>query len=698
MFDILKKEQTIKLSEYFQLVKPEYMYFKITPDKSIRNYNTSNIAKAISYTHKTLSKRIKIEKKKLFFETNFKVSYIIDIRKNDVAFYFQIPKVFKSILLEKLIEAWPRATIEESPEPDHFSKNAICYQLLYKNENALSLQINKKNNEPLNSLLNVMEVMQDNDRVTIIYNFLPRSQFGWEKEYGDTLEKYKNKKPVTREKLTFEYVGKNILLFLIDLIDSVLNTFGDFLGAERKEEENISVALSKLLLENVEPSESTKKKRDSRVIDSQIAVVSDGVDQTRNDNNVMSVCQSYKVIDDDNELIYKKCNSIPEYEDYQFKNIEINTISVDEAQNFIQIPGRNLLKHFKINHIETAENPIPEKLQKGYFSLGSATVKGIQYETFLEDEYNVGSLPLLLLGPQGSGKSSLLANMFRYMNSRKEGALLIDFIKNCELSEAICKVIPKEDLIVLDLSKQEDLQGFGYNELKITDDMSAYESLKIANLKSQQTINLIDSINLDEPLTSNMRTLVSASANVVFSGGYTSIRDVVNCLQDHRKRRRYITELSYDKRDMLEDEINTLCSLDDLNKNGEVIGTRTNKIEYIMSRINLLKEDFKLKYMFNKSTDNNLDLFEAMENGKIVIIKMPQAEFPNKMVKNVMVTYWLTKIWAVTEKRGQMYPQPHRTHVVVDEIFQAPTSLKLLEYNLPQSRKIWCRVCISPTP
>lgn len=58
---MLQKEKSIKLSNYFKIIKPEYVYIQITPHKSIRNYNSSNIAKAITYTYKTINKQIKFE-------------------------------------------------------------------------------------------------------------------------------------------------------------------------------------------------------------------------------------------------------------------------------------------------------------------------------------------------------------------------------------------------------------------------------------------------------------------------------------------------------------------------------------------------------------------------------------------------------------------------------------------------------------
>ena len=94
--------KSIKLSKYFELVKPEYEYIQVIPHKSIRNYNSGNIAKAIAYTFKRADKLIKIEQKKLFFRTNFKISYVIDVNKDNANFYFIVPKPFTNLIVEKI--------------------------------------------------------------------------------------------------------------------------------------------------------------------------------------------------------------------------------------------------------------------------------------------------------------------------------------------------------------------------------------------------------------------------------------------------------------------------------------------------------------------------------------------------------------------------------------------------------------------
>jgi hypothetical protein len=246
------------------------------------------------------------------------------------------------------------------------------------------------------------------------------------------------------------------------------------------------------------------------------------------------------------------------------------------------------------------------------------------------------------------------------------------------------------------LPKEEDVQGLGFNEIKINDEMSNYDKLKFANLQAQQTMALVDAINPNSPLSSQMRTYLSAASNVVYAGGFTSIRDVVTCLENHEKRHNYIDKLSPELKEMLADEINNLYSMDEINKKtGEIDGTKSSKLEFIMDRVNLLKEDFKLKYMFNKSTENNIDLVDLMEQGKVVIIKMLQDEFPTKMIKNVLITYWISKKWLSDQLRGKLYNQPKRSHTIIDEVFQAPTSFGLLEYILPQSRKFGSKMVFS---
>ena len=100
------------LSKYYEIQKGEYNYIQIIPHKSIRNYNSSNIAKAMALSYKSINKLIKVENKKLIISTNLTFKYIIDIRKDNCLFYFKVPKIYLNLIIEKINEIWGKATMQ----------------------------------------------------------------------------------------------------------------------------------------------------------------------------------------------------------------------------------------------------------------------------------------------------------------------------------------------------------------------------------------------------------------------------------------------------------------------------------------------------------------------------------------------------------------------------------------------------------
>ena len=310
-----------------------------------------------------------------------------------------------------------------------------------------------------------------------------------------------------------------------------------------------------------------------------------------------------------------------------------------------------------------------------------------------------------MFGGQGAGKSTLFGNYAKNCSDANEGLIVLDFIKGCELSDTIKGYVNPSKLIELDMAQSDTIQGFGYNEIIIKPDMNNFDKMKLANLQAQQVLSLIDSISVGDPLSSRMRRFLTAAANVVFVQGYNSIKNVVECLEYHTKRLDYIAGLDKELSGLLEDELNTLKELNEMSKVSkkdaeagevpEVIGTLTSKVEHILDRVGMLREDFKLKYMYNKSLEDNINLVECMDQGKVVLIKMKEGDFPTKMAKNILITYWVSKIWLASQLRGMVQEKPGRVNVLIDEVFQAPTSLKSLEYILPQSRKFACKFIFS---
>lgn len=708
-----KKEKSMPIDEWLELRHPTYITLQVIPHSSNRNYDTELLVQTMASMYRLPYKRFKKEinaKKHFKFTLDLpeKSSFIISITKEDCKFYLVIPKRYKNLFIEKCTDVWKRATVNEIQSlPDIDGEK---YELHYAKEDALSLKVNKKTNEPLSNILSVKDIMEHDDEVNILYNFIPINQGRWRGLYNETMKKLTKGLPVEKEKLSPTFFFKFFFIAIIKTIDFIFDMLNDVLGDGRPRPEG-EVAITKLdALSSL--SKNTTKKENATVIGTQIIVSSKSKDSSRSYNNVIAVCENYKVINEDNNLVYRK---VPEktkinIKDHTVKNVTVNKMSTTECNNFVQIPGRDLLdKHKVATKVEVLENPIPEDLRQGIIPLGESTCKGEQQEGYLPTDYNFANLALMLLSPQGGGKTTLIGNIARSANKAKESNIILDYIKNCELAESIKKAIDPNSVIEIDLSKEECFQALSFNEINYTGS-SEFELFEVANMKAEQTLAFIDAANADGlALTGKMRRYLSAAANMVYLHNDTSIGDVIKCLSKYQKRLEILNwakeNISPEGLEYLQDYIDDLEELNEVEKevdkktkeviSYEVVGTKDSKIEGILDRVNLIKENIYLKYMLNMKSSNNVDFVKAMEEGKTILIKMPEHKFNSVMVKNVLITFFTSKIILATKLRGALHEQPKKCNVFYDEIYQAPTAENIICGVLSQLRKFGTKIIIS---
>ncbi|KOR24229.1 hypothetical protein [Clostridium sp. L74] len=702
------KIKSMPLKDYFQIQKPTYKILKLTPDTSIRNYNSSNIAKAIQYMYKSITQRIHREEKKFFIETPVKCSYMLDIKKNNVDFYFIIPERYLGLIREKIAETWPKVTVEEVTQVEQFSHHAIKYQLNYSKENALSLNVDKKSNEPLNSILNVLDIMQDGDRVSIFYNFIPVIQRGWRKEYQDTIDKIKENKPIDREKFNVRYIFKEGLILLVNLLQDLLDTIGDFMGTEQKNKNPAlaEVAISSLMLNDKKKlSRSTVNKKDAIVLNTQMVILSDSKDIKRQENNAVAVLESYKAISEDNELTYKKISKKNTFyvTDFKIAGAEENKLSTEECQNFLQLPGRELLQQHKvIEKIDTLETEVPKELSEGNKLIGANEYKGNKQNAYLTTDKDYKNLAVTIVGPTRSGKTSFMGNIARNSIDAGECIIVLDYIENCSLSDDIKKCIPQDKVLEINLYDYTKLQGLGYNEVIAVSDNTFlhYESAK---KQTSQLITLVNSINIsNSDFTPKMERYLTAASLVAFINN-GAIKDVFKILQNDKFRKECIDTIPENQSENLEEYVEYLRELDEWSKGtkdnpSHIIGTHSSYITGIIDRVQKLKSNTYMELMLKKDCDENINLLEEMEKNQAIFIKMPENMFSTPEERDIMTTYWLTKIWMCAQARAWKIKDRYARKTVTvftDEIAQLKSSEQFIGNKLDQTAKFGVKFILS---
>lgn len=697
----------IKASEYIRFVKPTYIYLKLTPNNSIRNNATDGIAKAIASLYTSVWEQIDIEERKLveFFGREWiigtkykinqraKVVYYVYMEKGKVEFYFIIPQQHLNILKERIRSAWSNLTIEEVSEVPLLDK-ATNYQMLYKYEDGVSVAVDRRDNSLLKSNLNILNSLEDTDRVALIYNFIPTSQYGWNSIYKETLTKIKYQKSIEKKRLTL----RNGLIAFVDAIGSFFKGVSDVFADKKELKRLESQSLLDLTLARIENktniSQATANKRTSPILRTQIVVQSQSDDRLRQYSNAKGLCNSFDVITEDNALIPSRVKKTADLHEYSLSD-KYNLMSADECSNFIALPGRSLLCEYNvIDKIETQTCDIPEDLQEGVMCVGTVTHQGVSKKAYLSTDPEYQYLSLVTIGPTRAGKSYFLANITKDAIQAGECSIIFDFCGNCELSDQITKKVGEDKVLNIDCSDLSRLQAFAYNEVPKSED--GLEQYRNAKEQAVQLMTLLNACNDEsKALAPRMeRYLLSAALVVFIKNG--SIKDVFDVLQIPAKRQRIISEVPSNQSERLDEYISTLNELNEI-KNGEVIGNKTDKISGILDRLNKLKINTYTELMLKQDDKNNINLVQEIQKNQLICLRMPDRMFATDEERDIYCLYWMTKIWlALQIRKWQVGREDHvKVNLVIDELYQVNNTEAYLTQKLSRLAKYSAKPILS---
>ena len=670
------KAKSMKLNDYVKVVKNEYVTVQIIPAKSNRNNNTDAIAQIINKMYLKANQLIIRENKKLIISTQMKASYYIHITKDKVEFYFIIPKIHITKFKTKFIEVWKNVEVKEVDRIPVDINKGTKYQLNYKYNDSLSLDVDKRSNDLLNANLSTLEILEAGESIGIFYNFIPTSEREinyFQINHNEIINKYKNGNNLKKSK----NIGDILVLsvrFLIGFID-------DFISSMQK---NLDTN-NKVIGIKREPTPATIKKASKDIIKTQIIISSQSTSRSREQTLLNSVSNSFKSISNDNELIPKEIKKDIDIYKTTIDDVKVNYTTTEETQNFISLAGKELIEQYNIiDHNKILELKIPKCLENGEIRIGTVKCKDTIQEAYYSTDKQISRLGRVLMGSMGAGKDYYMVNMAKDIIKAGRGLIVIDYIDKCQLSDNIKAITPKEKLLEIDCSNINQLQTFSYNELKISDDMDIYTKMSIAMQKAQQLQILLDSINDDNSkLTPRMLRYLYAGATVVFfNNSNASFKNVIDVLLDPVKRENIINSLSVEAKEILIDEIDDLKELTKVDKKGNMENADT-KIDGIIDRISWLKTNFYTKLAFTKDSKNNIDFIEAINQNKVILIKIPEKTFNSKMIRNVLATFYLSKIWL----SKQLGATESKTELFINEIHQSYNCQLLMEDILVECRK-----------
>ena len=634
-----KNVKSMKFSDCISIQKNEYSIVQLIPVRANRNNSTEQLAVMVNKMYKQVNQLVKIENKKLIIQQQFKLTFYINITKDKIQFYFLIPKIYLNKFKVKFREIWKNIEINEVDELPIDINDCTKYQLKYEYNDILSLNIDKRNNELLNANLTIISDLKDKEQVGIIYNFIPtstRQNNYFHKKYKDNIERYRNGDNLKKHKKFEDYMIitiKNIIIFLDDVINGLLRI--------EKNEGDIFTFIRK------ESSSSTNRKGQSDICKTQTMIISKAENKEREKELITTMANTYRSIDGDNKLIVTKVTKNIDIRKPILNGVSINNTSILECNNFINMPNLDIIKEFDmIQHNKCVELKAPKCLENGDIRIGTVKNKENSQDVFYSIDEQIKRLGKILLGSMGSGKSYYMQNMAKDIIKDGRGLIVIDYIDKCQLSDSIKSVAPADKVIEINFNNPNQLQVFNYNELNFNNNDDIYYKVNIAMQKAEQIQVLIDSINDDySKLTPRMLRYLYSSATVVyFINQNASLKEIINILKYPNAREKLFSKLPTEANDLLLEEIEDLKDLDKIDNKGNVTNYDS-KVDGILDRVSWLKTNLFTKIAFNKEADNNINFVEAMKQNKVILIKIPEQYFKSRMIRNVIATYFLNKVW-----------------------------------------------------
>ena len=673
---IKKKTESIKLSKYIEIQKAEYTHIQVIPSKSCRNTNTDKILVLANTMYKKLDRLIRIENKKLIITSKLKLSYYIHITKRCTEFYFIVPTVFYSQVKTKLSETWKNVEIKKVNALPININDCTKYQLSYKLNDVLSLNVDKRSNSLLNANLSVLEILQDDEVVGIFYNFIPMSQK--EQNYfkissQEALNNFRKGINLKKSKNIVD-LGVISLKFLVDFINGLLNAF---LSAP-KNSHNIINPVEKTT------SSSTQRKAKSDIIKTQAIICAKSDEKEREKQLCTTTFNTFTSLNSDNELEMEEVKkNIDIYKD-DIK-VKYNYTSTLESGKFVNVAGKDIIEqHKNIKHNKLLELRAPKCLEHGEVRIGEVKHKDDKQMTYYSTDEQMKRLGRVLLGPMGAGKDYYMTNMAKDIIKVGRGLIVLDYIDKCQLADNIKAITPIDRLIEINCANPKQLQSFAYDEYKYSDSDREVDKIDICMQKAQQYNMLLDTINdVNSTLTPRMLRYLNAAATIVFRvNQYSSFKDIIDVLKNPTKRDNIISLLPASAKELLQDEIDDLEELSKRDKKGN-IENADSKIDGILDRISKLKSSSiytKLSYI-SEST-NNVDFIKAINEGKVILIKIPAKRF-SKTMRSLLATFFLQKVW-IAKEQGATETQ---TELFINEIHQSYHCQLLMEDILVECRK-----------
>lgn len=580
--------------------------------------------------------------------------------------------------------------------------NMSVVEMVNKEHFMCSLKTSNQGLEPLKYILDLKRMLKDDEKFIYQVIIQPLDNSWWD-EYSNAYKKFKS--GLMPKKTEFNYknllklggnISLNVALEALYIVEELM--YGKD-GVEKIDTTDDSVSL---ILRDRGFKPATINKGKEQGFETSVRGIVYGKEDRR-DFILNQFSKCFGCMDLDNKLIPLKVKLTKDNLN-RIKNRELfwrpitsskNILSISEVEHLLQLPQITLQKELEMERLDFSEVKITKEIQNGYIPLGQ--IYGTKDTAYWSNIKDLLCMSKAIVSVKGAGKSVYFENYV--LNAWKGGDCVIyfDYIENNKNAWEVAKHIPKKDITVLDLSKGFT---FDYPELDINtipkDDEYERTIKRFASDYCMLMEKFINTINIGDAqsLTANMRNILISACSITFLSGNINIYSIYRCLTDY-KFRYAITQKVKEMKIYNDDDFRftVMESLDEKkeSKKGTEYTVGTNdKADRVLDRFNALLRDSRTEEMLIGIDRNNVNFVDIFEKNKVVLVLMPEDYFTDYELKDIVMTYFLSRMKLAGQKRAALIPDREKrkvVHIMLDEIHQLDNSTSLMIKNIAEDRK-----------
>lgn len=568
-----------------------------------------------------------------------------------IEFYVSIPSDFSEAFKTKFRnhEQWKRATVEQLEEdfvfPDFYGTD--MYSLKYARNDMFSLEFDySQQNTPIRDIMTVSKELDVGESVYLFIQSesVPRKKWKSLVDYSWSVWDKGGvpSRPGINPRLIIQDVtnlGIRGFYEVKDIADDVLagiraSFFNDKEPKKPKERPVIVNAERQELLVNGDLSRRTKAKRNLPVFRTNIIYTVTSRDSVRRDMIARSMSSAFSDLNGDNILRPVKISTVlKELEDlrrWKINNLFPNIMSVEELGKIEQLPTAELQREFEesLEYNQRVEIEVhPELLDKSGILAGTVTDRGEVHPVHIQTKNpDITNTARAFIGSPRMGKDQAAINLVvEAKRKHRMGAVILDVINEQNghrgMADAIRDHLPPEDVIDLNLMDFENPIYLGLEPI--------VKLIKDPRIAADRVAEELCAFLLQDGDEDKLQTADHLrEASKLTNADILSIKHVFTS-------KSFRTKLMKERGHLFDIDI-----WEQYNKMSE--GKQQGIYTPVMRRIGQIMNSEFLKPIFCQRPNPALDLFQLIDEGKVIIFRMKTGIMSTRVIE--ILCYWIVLV------------------------------------------------------